>query len=267
MVGAINANGSTDIRTQISLAKEADYMLLPGEPFPDEAINSMSSMAHTATTATVTAAPTSGNAAGASQSSGAAGGASSNDNSGGGLSGGAIAGIVIGAVAGLAILAALFFLLGRTKSMKKRLDQREADNNPNNNDPNRQSQMTGGTPSWMPPPHANQYFNPNNPHASAQLPPYDPHQHPYYEQKPPDETASLASGPMTPPLRGSSPPIPNMGGHPMPGFQPLDQRGSGYGNQQGFVPPSELSGSEGMAAELYTPGKDHTAGEGHPAYK
>lgn len=214
MVGAINANASTDVATQISLAKEADYMLLPGEPFPDEAIHSMSAMAETATTAvTVTATPTSSSQAEATTSAAAAAKHHSS-----GLSGGAIAGIVIGAVAALAILAALFFLLGRTKTMKKRLDDREQHD---------RTSAALGPPTWLPAQqgHAQPYFNPNNPHASAQLPPYGHPDHGFYEQKP-EETTSLASGPMTPPLRGQSPPVPAMGQHGMPGFQsvPLDQQ-------------------------------------------
>lgn len=218
MVGAINANASTDVATQISLAKSADYMLLPGEPFPDEAINSMSSMAEAATTATVTA--SAGNS-GAQASSSSAASPEHHSSGGGGLSGGVIAGIVIGAVAGIAILAALFFLLGRTKSMRKRLDEREKHD---------RTTSTMGPPSWMPP--NQQYFNPNTPHASAQLPPYGHPDHGFYEQKPPDETASLASGPMSPPLRGYSPPIPEVTQHPMPGFQNVPHRESqqgGYG--------------------------------------
>ena len=137
------------------------------------------------------------------------------------LSGGAIAGIVVGAVAAVAILAALFFLLGRTKSMKKRLDEREQHDRTTQN---------MGPPSWMPA--GQQYFNPNTPHASAQLPPYGHPDHAYYDQqKGPDETASLTSGPMTPPLRGQSPPVPEMGQHPMPGFQsvPPHDAQAGYG--------------------------------------
>lgn len=186
-------------------------MLLPGEQFPNEALASASSMAATATTATVTATPTTDAAAQAS-SSGAGHNVSHRSS---GLSGGVIAGIVIGAVAVIAILAGIFFLLGRTKSMKKRLDERE-----------QQDRITStmGPPSWMPT--NSQYFNGNTPHASAQLPPYGHPDHGYFEQKPPNERASLASGPMSPPLRGSSPPVPQMGQHPMAGFQssvPLDQ--------------------------------------------
>lgn len=209
MVGAINANGSTDLSKQISLAKEADFLLLPGEPWPDESMQSMSSMAQSATTATatVTETPTSQAPAQATTSADQSGGHQTS------LSGGAIAGIVVGAVAGIAILAALFFLLGRTKSMKKRLEEREQHD---------RVTSTMGPPSWMP---ANQaYFNPNTPHQSAQLPPYGhPDHHGVYEQKPPDETTSLASGPLTPPLRGQSPPVPQMGQHPMPGFQGMPQ--------------------------------------------
>lgn len=205
MVGVINANASQDLRNQISLAKSADYMLLPGEPFPDEAINSMSSMAATATTATVTATPTPADSGAQASATGAAPGHSHKSS---GLSGGAIAGIVVGGVAAIAILAALFFLLGRTKSMKKRLDDQQQQE---------QARQSMPPPAWMP---ANSpYFDPSNPHASAQLPPYGHPTHGFYEQKPTDETTSLASGPMSPPLRATSPPFSEMGQHPVPGFQ------------------------------------------------
>ena len=36
MVGVINADSSTELVNQIELAKQSDYMLLPGEPFPQE---------------------------------------------------------------------------------------------------------------------------------------------------------------------------------------------------------------------------------------
>lgn len=262
MVGVINANGSTDITKQIALAKEADYMLLPGEPFPDEAIHSMSSMAATLTTATVTAGATANNAAEASASASIP----PHDHPSSGLSGGAIAGIVVGAVAGLAILAALFFLLGRTKSLKDRLRSNDNQNNNPTNDPN--TPHMSHPPSWMPPANALQYFNPNNPHASAQLPPYGhPDHQAFYEHKPPNERDSLANAPMSPPLPPQSPP-PGMGGHPMPGFQGvgMDQQQQGYNpNRHTFA--SELSASEPMAAEIYTPGKDGTSPTGHPAYE
>lgn len=219
MVGVINANGTQDIARQISLAKEADYVILPGEPFPEEAIASMSSMVASATTATLTAAPTSSDTAAAAT----ADANSSQSQPSSGLSGGAIAGIVIGAVAGLAILAALFFLLGRTKNMKNKLDEREKQD---------RTASTFGPPSWQAP--NGQYFNPNTPHASAQLPPYGHPDHGFYEQKPADETMSLTGGPMSPPLRAQSPPM-GQGQHPMPGFQGMqpDQRNSQQGANYG----------------------------------
>ena len=194
MVGAINANGSTSVSRQIALANEADYVLLPGEPFPDERMSSASEIAQTATVETVIGAPTSDSADAESSDEAAA---ASHHSSG--LSGGAIAGIVVGAVAAIAILAGLFFLLGRTKSMKKRLD--EKDNNAQNaaNAPQQPP-----TPSFAP-----AYFNPGTPHQSAQLPPYGQHypqqDYNYFEHKP-EEAESLAGGPGSPPLRGASPP-------------------------------------------------------------
>ena len=123
MVGVINANSSTSISTQISLAREASYQLIPGEPFPNEKQQaSLAKLAHTATTATLTVTAT-----GASSSESGeygSGGNHSSDNSGGaGLSTGAIAGIAVGAaVVGIGA-AALAFLLCRTRALKRKLDE------------------------------------------------------------------------------------------------------------------------------------------------
>lgn len=82
---------------QFKKAKEYPYMLVPGQPAPAEGDL-----------------PPSGTATSSPSSS------SSSDNGGGhGLSGGAIAGIVVGCVAFVAILIALFFVLGRNRIYKK----------------------------------------------------------------------------------------------------------------------------------------------------
>lgn len=86
-------------------------MLNPGEKFPDEAASS-SVVAGAAATAT---------ASSTSSSTAAAAGGSSHGSSG--LSSGAIAGIVVGAVAVIATLAALFFFVGRNKSLKEKMER------------------------------------------------------------------------------------------------------------------------------------------------
>jgi hypothetical protein len=104
MVGAINPNSTQTLQGQIQAANHADFQLVLGEAVPNEA------------TSTLRNGPT---------------GAPSNENSSGGgggmhLSSGAIAGIVVGAVAFLVICAALFFFVGRSKSLKEVIKRQDA---------------------------------------------------------------------------------------------------------------------------------------------
>lgn len=101
MVGAINPNSTQTLASQIQAAKNADFQLAVGDPVPNEA------------TSTILNGPT---------------GSSTPSSSGGGthLSGGAIAGIVVGAVAFLVICAALFFYVGRSKSLKEVIKRQDA---------------------------------------------------------------------------------------------------------------------------------------------
>jgi hypothetical protein len=103
MVGAINPNSTQTLNGQVQAAKDADFQLVLGESVPNEA------------TSTLRNGPT---------------GAASNDNSSGGggthLSSGVIAGIVVGAVAFLVICAALFFFVGRSKSLKEVIKRQDA---------------------------------------------------------------------------------------------------------------------------------------------
>ncbi|KAK4996065.1 hypothetical protein LTR28_000314, partial [Elasticomyces elasticus] len=109
-----------------ALAMEAAYMLQPGEPFPAEASSSIASLATATTFSTATtAAAYTGEATHSATSSSSANGQSSHRD----LSSGAIAGIVIGGVAVLALGAALFFLLGRTKTLKEVIDKNQVGTN------------------------------------------------------------------------------------------------------------------------------------------
>ncbi|GME60994.1 Cyclin-like protein [Neofusicoccum parvum] len=145
MVGVINPNKSTSLETQKQKAGESSFMLNPGEKFPDEAASS--SVVSGAAKATATATSTSTVAA-------AAGGSSSGGSS---LSGGAIAGIVVGAVAVIGILAALFFYVGRNKSLKEKVNRQSATMSP---------QMGGSPPMFQSPvglfPQSNPYFPRSN---------------------------------------------------------------------------------------------------------
>ncbi|KAK4968189.1 hypothetical protein LTR66_011830 [Elasticomyces elasticus] len=122
----LNDNASVSLAKQRALAMEAAYMLQPGEPFPAEASSSIASLATATTFSTATtAAAYTGEATHSATSSSSANGQSSHRD----LSSGAIAGIVIGGVAVLALGAALFFLLGRTKTLKEVIDKNQVGTN------------------------------------------------------------------------------------------------------------------------------------------
>jgi hypothetical protein len=95
MLGAINADSTTNLTKQIELAKAAKYMLEPGETMSPAASASLSALA-----ATILAGP-------------------EEDSSESGLAAGAIAGIVIGAVAALVLLGALIFFIRRNRRRKQ----------------------------------------------------------------------------------------------------------------------------------------------------
>ncbi|QQK44443.1 Cupredoxin [Penicillium digitatum] len=94
MVGVINANATESWETQYSKALKYPYMLVPGQPMPAEGDGSGSSSGNT-----------SGDTSGDDNSS----------SSKHGLSTGAIAGIAVAGVVFVAILLALFFVLGRNR--------------------------------------------------------------------------------------------------------------------------------------------------------
>lgn len=105
MVGAINANETQTLEMQIQAARDADFQLAVGDAVPREA------------TSTILNGPTSSSVPSTSSSGGTH------------LSSGAIAGIVVGAVAFLIICAALFFFVGRSKSLKEVIKRQDANAN------------------------------------------------------------------------------------------------------------------------------------------
>ncbi|KAL9080216.1 MAG: hypothetical protein Q9157_000999, partial [Trypethelium eluteriae] len=104
-------NGTEFLANQKAAAKAADYMLEPGQPFPEEAASSMSSIAATAT-ATVTSATSAPTTAGPPLTV---------TTTHTGLSSGAIAGIVVAGFIVLLLGAALFFFIGRNSTLRQAL--------------------------------------------------------------------------------------------------------------------------------------------------
>jgi hypothetical protein len=100
MVGAINPNSSTSITTQQQKAKDSAYMLNPGEPFPAE--SPLPSNLPSSTSIPIAPAAQKHTTLGA----------------------GAIAGIVVAVLAVVALAAALFFFVGRSKTLKDEVERK-----------------------------------------------------------------------------------------------------------------------------------------------
>jgi len=186
MLGVINPGTSQLLDNQIELAKQANFMIEPGETLPTSAFQSLSSLAATATqvTLTVTATnswePTASATSATTNSAAAATTTAAAAKSSGSLSAGAIAGIAIGAAAVALIAGGLFFMLGRNKSMKEELGRLHRNGPEAPPGPNRhQSYMTEAPSShgvpYMTDPSQNHYNN-------QQLPPYQ--YTPWHEHKP-----------------------------------------------------------------------------------
>ncbi|KAF2688823.1 hypothetical protein K458DRAFT_400942 [Lentithecium fluviatile CBS 122367] len=159
MVGVINPNSSQSLDAQSQAAKDSTFMVKPGDPIPKEGSATLSA---TGLSSTATSAPT-----------------SNTESHGVHLSGGAIAGIVVGAVAFLALCAALFFYVGRTKSLKEMMHRKDATvvrTGQEEAGPGWNGSQHPGSPGFPPQP-----FSPAHSHAEfytgggATLPPYGQH--------------------------------------------------------------------------------------------
>lgn len=106
MVGSINQNSTFSLAAQIASINSTDIMLQPGEPVPEESTPSSASTS-SSSTSTPTASPTSTPAAAS--------------HHGVSLSNGAIAGIVVAGVVVLALACALFWFVGRHRTLKSSL--------------------------------------------------------------------------------------------------------------------------------------------------
>ncbi|KAF1961158.1 hypothetical protein CC80DRAFT_231264 [Byssothecium circinans] len=105
MVGVINPNTTQTLDAQIRAAGKSSFSVKPGDPIPQEASSSLPNAPSATSTGTSS---------------------NSTPNTHHGLSGGVIAGIVVGAVAFLVLCAALFFYVGRTKSLKEMIKRKDA---------------------------------------------------------------------------------------------------------------------------------------------
>lgn len=129
MLGVINANADTPIATQIQLAREADYMVLPGQQAPDEAqLASLSALAAPATstvTETMSMPMTmTGSAPSSSMSSVMANLRDKANHQG--LSSGVVAGIAVGVAAAAFIIIGVLFLLYRNRKLQRKLERERA---------------------------------------------------------------------------------------------------------------------------------------------
>jgi len=108
-------------------------MLAPGDQIPSEASSSLIAPSSRPTSAPPSSAPS-----------------STPGNHHHSLSGGAIAGIAVGGVAFLVICAALFFFIGRAKSLKEVIERQDATNKTHPGSPGPGDFSTPGTPGQMP---------------------------------------------------------------------------------------------------------------------
>jgi hypothetical protein len=123
MVGVINPNDTQTLDGQIKAAQSAGFQVAPGDPIPNEATSTLGNGP--------TAAPS----------------VPSTPVSSGGshkLSGGVIAGIVIGAIAFLLICAALFYFVGRSKSLGEVIRRQDATVRTTTPDPHMSHYGSGG---------------------------------------------------------------------------------------------------------------------------
>ena len=114
MVGVINPNRTQTLASQVQAAAAADYQVAPGDPIPSEATSTLALPSSTS-------APTSSSSSSSSSAPAPSGGGGSHT-----LSTGAIVGIAVGGVAFLIICAALFFFVGRSKSLKEVIKRQDA---------------------------------------------------------------------------------------------------------------------------------------------
>ena len=165
-------NETETLDVQKAYAKNSTYVLNPGEPFPSEA-SGMASLTQVPTSTTSPAAVSSATAATSSAAPAPASPSSHHS-----LPDEAIAGIATGAVSVLVLCGALFFYIGRSKTLKEVIDRKDG---------------AIVTTSQVPP---DQYMGGGYGHGYAPVQPYDfrnsnaSSQLPAYQNYPPSSEAN-----------------------------------------------------------------------------
>lgn len=234
-------NASVSLATQKQMAKDSAFMLQPGEDFPPEqsqtpkptSISSTSSPSSTssATSAAATATPS-----------------SSSHKSG--LSTGAIAGIAIGGVVVLALAAALFFFIGRTKSLQESV-QRQSEipnviSGGNNNSTGKSDSMylvsAVPAPGYYPvhPPEFQRYSQVSSGGGHGDVPPYG------------------AAARVPSPNQNQCPKMVPQTGPGQPGWSSPTGRGSVNGS-----PPPNVMQQQGVQGQQQTPQQYYNAQPGY----
>ena len=197
MVGVINPNSSTPLSIQRENSKQAKISLSPGQPFPAEGEDPGGVTAPGATSSSISSSSSSSPSVAAAVSHGG----------GSMLSGGAIAGIVIAAIFVVGLLGAVFFLLGRQKSIiqylprprsKEHLYQNMPPGHPGSPATAQIGQMGQYYAPWACPDHhyGDQHFVAAPPYKSSPL------QTRTQPRGPPLQTASVGHGPAELPSPG-----------------------------------------------------------------
>jgi hypothetical protein len=150
MIGGINLDASTPISNQIGLARKQDILKIPGDPYLNESQQmSINELIATATQSVFTVTDTTETISSEYPQYGIGHDGESGDKSYDehhGLSTGAVAGIAVGSAVFALVAVGLLWLLLKTRSLKKRLDEQQAAQN--RPDPGMQSPMAGYGQPW-----------------------------------------------------------------------------------------------------------------------